>query len=109
MELGFDVGDIAKTLGGFFAFALVLYVGVMFYKKESSFSDEYVLLLKQYKDRNEALQKEQDDEKKEHLAEITKLRKDHEKLIGDLSSKIAEQDRELRYLRNLIGPTSGKT
>lgn len=98
MELGFDVADIAKTLGGLFAFVVVLYIGVLFYKKESSFSDEYVLLLKQYKDRNELLQAELDTERLDHAQEINVLKVK----MDEITAKHIETERELNYLRNLV-------
>ena len=55
---GLDLGEVFKLFGGLIAFSLVLYMGVLFYKKEGSFSAEYVMLLEQYKSVNEDLREE---------------------------------------------------
>jgi hypothetical protein len=100
MDLGFDVGDIAKTLGGLMAFVVVLYIGVLFYKKESSFSDEYVLLLKQYKERNDLLileaeqeRKEKEDIEREFNRKLSQLTEDNKRLADQLA-----------YFKNLLNP-----
>ena len=102
MEFGFDVGDIAKTLGGLMAFVVVLYIGVLFYKKESSFSDEYVLLLQQYKNRNEALQEELTEQAIAHERQI----KENKAEIAQLVAQQDELSRELKYLRNLVASST---
>lgn len=104
MELGLDVADIAKTLGGFMAFVVVLYIGVLFYKKEASFSDEYTLLLKQYKERNEALQDELDEQREKY----DRLISDNKLKIDKLEEITAELRRELAYVRNLVGQQAFK-
>lgn len=97
-DLSLDVGDIAKTLGGVFAFAVVLYIGVLFYKKESSFSDEYVTLLKQYKDRNAALQAELETQRREHEHQILENKKE----VNAVNAEVAKLREEVAYLRNLL-------
>lgn len=87
----FDVGEIAKTLGGLMAFVVVLYIGVLFYRKEGSFSDEYTQLLEQYKDRVEQLTEELKDER-EHCAVK----------IAELDSKMAKLEQEISVLRTII-------
>ena len=87
----FDVGEIAKTLGGLMAFAVVLYVGVLFYRKEGSFSEEYTQLLEQYKDRNE------------QLTEELRLERRHCSLkMAELDSKIEKLEQEIELLRSLV-------
>lgn len=83
--MDFDIADIGKTLGAFMAFVVVVYIGVMFYKKEGSFSDDYVQLLEQYKIRNDELLQTIDDQKKECAEEILTLRLEVEELRKEIS------------------------
>lgn len=84
-----DFAEIAKTLGGVIAFALVLYVGVIFYRREANFSAEYEMLIDQYKERNQEL-----------LAEIDDLRNLMARASEQRALEIKKLQEEIRELTN---------
>ena len=70
---GIDFAEIARTFGGIIAFAIVMFIGVIFYRRESNFSDEYESLIDQYKARNLELTVQLAEMKKEYGLAIKKL------------------------------------
>ncbi len=86
-----NIADIAKTLGGLIAFGVVFYIGVLFYKKNASFSGEYELLLDQYRERNEELE-----------GEIEALRTKHDLEIVQLYQQIDSLKLQVAALRDLL-------
>lgn len=88
---GIDFSEIARTLGGIVAFALVLFVGVIFYRRESNFSEEYDSLIDQYKSRNMEL-----------TVQLAEMKKECDEAIRSMHQEISTLQAELIALRDVV-------
>ena len=88
--------------GGLFAIAVVLFIGVRYYRKESSFSEEYIGLLDQYKVRNEELQKQYVEAVESHKRELSEMRHMYEVKLQELNVQISELKRQVDALKGIL-------
>lgn len=98
-----NISEIAKMFGGLIAFAVVLYVGIIFYRREANFSGEYNELIEQYKSRNESLSAELDHVKEVYSREIEDLKTRHNAEIKILKAQMNDLKEQIAALKKLIG------
>lgn len=90
------------TLGGGALLAAVLFVGIIFARRESRVSQEYTSLLEQYRSRNAELEKEMIALRDEHAEALHAMQEQYELLVARLEAKIGELKSEIAVLQRLL-------
>lgn len=102
MRVLFDWDIVFQTFGGIGLFAVVIFVFIIFYRRESKFSIEYVSLLDQYRERNQELEEENHDIRIYYEGELLKLKNEYDKKIKQLEEEVESLHIQLNALRSAI-------